>query len=190
MNDEEQLRNAAQATNAHLWDFCECREEAERANRDYARQMEQWRARVQHWMSPSTLWQGRPVIGFMAETCLSDLETFGFKHFNPTWSFPTTSVYQNWDPMTFGMSPWHLVEDTEHAKDALVSQSPIVVFKSAVILHAAGGSWTTGGGACTTGCAACWSAVSVAASSTSANCWIHCCSSAIGCRESWASGSG
>ena len=76
---------------------------------------------VQHWMSPSTKWQGRPVIGFMAETCLSDLETAGFKHFNPMWSFPTTSVYQNWEPLTFGMSPWHLVDDTEHAKDALVS---------------------------------------------------------------------
>ena len=40
--------------------------------------------------------------------------------------------------MTFGMSPWHLVEDTKHAKDALVSQSPIVVFKSRNVLQALG----------------------------------------------------
>ena len=33
---------------------------------------------VQHWMCPSTLWQGQPVIGFMAETYLGDLETVGF----------------------------------------------------------------------------------------------------------------
>ena len=77
---------------------------------------------VRLWMSPSTLWQGRPVIGFVAETFLDDLETVGFKHFNPMWSFPTTSVYQNWEPMTFGMAPWHLVDETEHSKDALVSQ--------------------------------------------------------------------
>ena len=38
---------------------------------------------VQHWMDPSTLWEGRPVIGFMADTFLDDLETVGFKHFNP-----------------------------------------------------------------------------------------------------------
>ena len=55
-------------------------------------------------------------------------------------SFPTTSVYQNLDSMTFGMAPWHLVEETEHAKDALVSQSPIVVFKSCNMLHALGSS--------------------------------------------------
>ena len=74
----------------------------------------------------------------MAETFLDDLETVGFKHFNPIWSFPTTSVYQNWGPMTFGMSPWHLVEATGHAKYALVSQSPIVVFKSCNTLQALG----------------------------------------------------
>ena len=40
--------------------------------------------------------------------------------------------------MTFGMAPQHLVDATEHAKDALVSQSPIVVFKSCNMLQALG----------------------------------------------------
>ena len=40
--------------------------------------------------------------------------------------------------MTFGMPAWHLRDDTEHDKDALVSQSPIVVFKSSVVLRALG----------------------------------------------------
>ena len=92
---------------------------------------------VQHWMEPSTLWDGRPVIGFMADSYLDDLETVGFKHFNPMWKFPTTSVYQNWEPMTFGMAPC-LVDSTERSKDALVSQSPIVVFKSCNMLQALG----------------------------------------------------
>ena len=32
---------------------------------------------VQHWQAPTTLWDGQPVIGFMAETYLDDLETVG-----------------------------------------------------------------------------------------------------------------
>ena len=68
---------------------------------------------VQHWQEPTTLWDGQLVIGFMAETYLDDLETVGFKHFNPMWSFPTTSVNQNWEAMTLGMAPWHLVDETE-----------------------------------------------------------------------------
>ena len=71
---------------------------------------------------------------FMAETYLGDLMTVGFKHFNPMWSFPSTSVYQNWDPITFGMPAWHLTDDQSHDKDALVSQSPIVVFKAATVI--------------------------------------------------------
>ena len=70
----------------------------------------------------------------MADTYLDDLQTVGFKH----WTFPTTSVYQTWDPMTFGMAPWHLVENTDRAKDALVSQSPILVFKSCNMIQALG----------------------------------------------------
>ena len=29
---------------------------------------------VQHWMEPTTLWDGRPVIGFMADSYLDDLK--------------------------------------------------------------------------------------------------------------------
>ena len=86
----------------------------------------------------ATIWEGRPVLGFMAETHLSDLKTVGFKNFNPMWSFPTTSVYQNWDQITFGMPAYHLTDDTKYDKDALVSQSPIVVFKAATVLQALG----------------------------------------------------
>ena len=93
---------------------------------------------VQHWQQPTTLWDGRPVIGLMAETYLDDLPTVGFKHLNPMWTFPTTSVNQNWEPMTFGMAPWHIVDATERSKDALVSQSPIVAFKSCNMLQASG----------------------------------------------------
>ena len=53
---------------------------------------------VQYWMEPTTLWDGRPVIGFIAGSYLDDLKTVGFKHFNPMWTFPTTAVYQNWEP--------------------------------------------------------------------------------------------
>ena len=45
---------------------------------------------VQHWQEPTTIWDGQPVIGFMAETYLDDLQTVGFKDFNPMWSFPTS----------------------------------------------------------------------------------------------------
>ena len=72
----------------------------------------------------------------MAETYLDDLETIGFKNFNPMWSFPTTSVNQNWEPMTFGMAPWHLVHETDRHKEALASQSPIAVFKACNMLQA------------------------------------------------------
>ena len=63
---------------------------------------------VQHWMEPTTLWEGNPVIGFVADSYLDDLQTVGFKHFNPMWNFPATVDY------------------SDRAKDALVSQSPIV----------------------------------------------------------------
>ena len=91
---------------------------------------------VQHWQQPTTLWDGSPVIGFMAETYLDDLETVGFKHFNPMWTFPTTSVNQIWEPMTFGMAPWHIVEASERFKEAFVSQSPIAAFKACNMLQA------------------------------------------------------
>ena len=54
------------------------------------------------------------------------------------WSFPTTSVNQNWEPMTFGMAPWHLVSDTDRSKEALQSQSPIAAFKACNVIQAIG----------------------------------------------------
>ena len=58
------------------------------------------------------------------------------------WTFPTTSVNQCWDPMTFGMSPWHVGEDADvnrqKAKEALQSQSPIAAFKACNMLQALG----------------------------------------------------
>ena len=68
-------------------------------------------------------------LEFMAETFLDDLSTVGFKDLNPMWSFPTTSVNQCWEAMTFGMPPWHVGKDDEvnkqKSKEALQSQSPI-----------------------------------------------------------------
>ena len=57
---------------------------------------------IPRWQEPTTVWDGKPVLGFMAETFLDDLSEIGFKDFNPMWFFPTTSVNQCWDPMTFG----------------------------------------------------------------------------------------
>ena len=93
---------------------------------------------IQFWQEPTTLWDGQPVIGFMAETYLDDRQTVGFKDFNPMWSFPTTSVNQCWEPMTFGMAPWHLVSKTERSKEALQSQSPIAAFKACNVIQAIG----------------------------------------------------
>ena len=66
---------------------------------------------IQSWQEPTTLWDGQLVLGFMAETHLDDLQTVGFKDFSPMWTFPTTSVNQCWDPITFGMCPWYLDEN-------------------------------------------------------------------------------
>ena len=94
------------------------------------------------WQEPTTLWDGKPVIGFMSDTFLDDLSTVSFKDFNPMWTFPTTSVSQCWDALTFGMPPWHIGDDAElmksKAKDALQSQSPIAAFKACNMLQALG----------------------------------------------------
>ena len=94
------------------------------------------------WQEPTTIWDGTPVLGFMAETFLDDLSTVGFKDFNPMWTFPTTSVNQCWDALTFGMPPWHIGNNDEinqsKAKDALQSQSPIAAFKATNMLQALG----------------------------------------------------
>ena len=79
---------------------------------------------VQHWQEPTTLWDGQLVIG-LAETYLDDLETVGFR-----------------EAMTFGMAPWHLVSETDRHKEALVSQSPIAVFKACNMLQALGAAYS------------------------------------------------
>ena len=103
----------------------------------FVEQEETAQKQVVHWLSPTTIWEGCPVLGFMAETYLRDLSTVGSKHFNPMWSFPSTSV-QNWDPTTFGMPAYHLIDDASCGEDVLVGQSPIVVFKAATVLQALG----------------------------------------------------
>ena len=44
---------------------------------------------IQQWQEPTTVWDGQPVLGFMAETFLDDLQVIGFKDFNPMWTFPS-----------------------------------------------------------------------------------------------------
>ena len=88
---------------------------------------------VQQWQNPTTLWAGHPILGFMSETDFDDLKTVGLQHFNPMWSFPSISVNQNWEPITY-----HLKDGPGHEKDALVSQSPIVAFKASTVLQSLG----------------------------------------------------
>ena len=71
------------------------------------------------WQAPTTIWDGTPVLGFMAETFLDDLSSMGFKDFNPMWTYPTTAVYQCWDALTFGMPPWHLCKDEDRCQSVL-----------------------------------------------------------------------
>ena len=95
---------------------------------------------IQSWQEPTTIWHGQPVLGLMAETYLDDLRTVGFSDFNPMWTFPTTSVNQCWDPITFGMCPWYLDEnvDPQRSKAALQSQSPIAAFKACNVIQSIG----------------------------------------------------
>ena len=99
--------------------------------------------RIPRWREPTTIWDGQPVLGFMAETFLDHLLVIGFKDFNPMWTFPTTSVNQCWEAMTFGMPPWHIdkeihVDKQKKSKEALQSQSPIAAFKACNMLQALG----------------------------------------------------
>ena len=95
---------------------------------------------IQKWQEPTTVWNGQPVLGFREETFLDDLQVIGFKDFSPMWTCPTTSVNQCWDPITFGMAPWHLNENTDKqkSKEALQSQSPIAAFKACNMIQALG----------------------------------------------------
>ena len=34
---------------------------------------------IPQWLEPTTVWDGKPVLGFMAETFLDDLSVIGFK---------------------------------------------------------------------------------------------------------------
>ena len=79
----------------------------------------------------------------MAQTEIKDKEgnyltEVGFAGFNPMWPFPTTSANLNYENITFGLDASHLRKDPPHSKDALVSQSPIVVFKAATVLQSLG----------------------------------------------------
>ena len=76
------------------------------------------------WQEPTTIWDGTPVLGFMAETFLDDLSTVGFKDFNPMWTFPTTSVNQSWDAMTFGMPPWHVGKGSRDQQAEVQGSTP------------------------------------------------------------------
>ena len=77
----------------------------------FVEQLETVDKKVMQWQTPTTIGSGLPILGFMAETDFDDLAIVGFKHFNPMWSFPSTSVNQNWEPITFGMPAWHLKDD-------------------------------------------------------------------------------
>ena len=62
----------------------------------------------------------------------------GFKDFNPMWTFPTTSVNQCWEPMTFGMAPWHLSENVDKQKSKEALQSQCAAFKACNMIQALG----------------------------------------------------
>ena len=74
----------------------------------------------------------------MAETDFEDRAEVGFADFNPMWSFPNTSGSSNYENITFGMDASHILLHPPHAKDALISQRPIVVFKAATVLQSLG----------------------------------------------------
>ena len=74
----------------------------------------------------------------MAETDFEDRAEVGFADFNPTWFFPNISVKPKYENITFGMDADHILINPPHPKDALISQSPTVVFKAATVLQSLG----------------------------------------------------
>ena len=73
-----------------------------------------------------------------AETDFDDLALVGLKDFNPMWTFPR----QLHEPELGAHLLWHgslsSQRESGHERDALVSQSPIVVFKAAMVLQSLG----------------------------------------------------
>ena len=89
------------------------------------------------WRAPSRVWQGHPVLGFMADTDFQAPtgklpEVVGFRAFHPMWSF--LAVKGNKDSITFGMDSTRFCDNPTHTKDALCAQCPIVVFKASTVL--------------------------------------------------------
>ena len=81
---------AAQATNAHLWNR-EAREAAERADREYARQMEDWRARVKAagFQKTPAVPQGPPPQGVSSTRVLPNVHE-ALRQNDPTSKAPST----------------------------------------------------------------------------------------------------
>ena len=87
---EVQLRQAPQATNTHLWNR-EARESAERANREYAPQMEDWRARVEAagFKATPAVPQGPPPKGVSSSRVLPNVHE-ALRPNDPTSKAPST----------------------------------------------------------------------------------------------------
>ena len=94
--------------------------------------------RVELLTSSSSHGRNQQLYG--GETHLDALRTVGFKDFNPMWTFPTTSVNQCWDPITFGMCAWYLNEnvDKQRSREALQSPYPIAAFKACNVIQSIG----------------------------------------------------
>ena len=104
----------------------------------FIEQLEDVQKLVLQWQSPTTIWTAHPVKGFMAETDFEDRTVVGFADFNPAWSFPTHSVSSSYENITFGMDASRIKKENPNPRDALISQSPIVVFKAATVLQPLG----------------------------------------------------
>ena len=86
----------------------------------------------------TTVWDGHQVLGFMAETYLNDLKVVGFKAFQSNVVVSKYLGLQQLGSNHIGLPTYHLTQDQSRDKDALVSQSPIVVFKVATVLQSLG----------------------------------------------------
>ena len=84
------VRKAARATNLHVWNR-EVREEAEQANRVYARQMEDWRSRVQAagFKESQSVPQGPPPKAVSSTRVLPNVQEALRQH-DPTSKAPST----------------------------------------------------------------------------------------------------